>query len=74
MALVEGANRAAVVQGLGHELPKLVARVRIPAAAPILVHIFANFNASSTVLLASPKIDRLVLVPGAQDNSRELII
>lgn len=41
MALVEGANRAAVVQGLGHELPKLVARVRIPAAAPLFAHLFA---------------------------------
>ena len=27
-------QKAAVVQGLGHELPKLVARVRFPAAAP----------------------------------------
>jgi hypothetical protein len=27
-----------VVQGLGHELPKLVARVRFPAAAPFLLY------------------------------------
>ena len=41
--MIDGAKEmqsAAVVQGLGHELPKLVARVRFPAAAPQFIFIF----------------------------------
>ncbi len=33
-----------MVQGLGHELPKLVARVRFPAAAPFLLHRIHRFS------------------------------